>query len=102
MRRILIETTPTFEYISPVGSFSPLENMANLTAALVKTYDNGIEVYRAPFNRLLIIVPETHPLYGFYAINFGRNNYYIADDTFTEDKQAAVERVVRGVLSNLK
>lgn len=102
MRRILIETSLNFKHIGPVGSFSPLDDMSkHIVTSLVKKYDNGIEVYRAPFDRLLFAVPETHPVFGFYAMNFDRNNYYMGD-AFPDDKKEAVKRVMRGVLTSLQ
>lgn len=98
MRRILIETSTNFKHIAPVGARSPLDDMSQHTAtSLVKRYDNGIEVYRAPFDRFLITIPEPHPLFGLYALSYNRNDYI--GNIFSKEKQEAIKGVVRDVLT---
>lgn len=98
MRRILIETSLDFKHIAAVGAHSPLDDISNHTAtSLVKRYDNGIVVYRAPFDRFLITVPEAHPLFGLYSLSYNRNDYI--GDALPEERKEAIKRIVRGELT---
>ena len=98
MRRIVIETSIDLKHVAAVGAHSPLDDMSNHTAtSLVKRYDNGIVVYRAPFDRFLITVPEAHPLFGLYALSFNRNDYI--GNALPEERHEAIKRAVRDELT---
>ena len=95
VRQILLETFLEFSHISPIVSKSSVDP----SIKPIKSLDNGIVVYPATYYRLLITIPETHPLFGFLPLLW--NNGRWVSNLFPIRHMDAVKNMVREMLISL-